>query len=153
MIYIVVISIVLLMIYIGIYPSISILLDNKETTKEIEFDSKRHIVNTIAFWGPAIITFCLLFFFNEDFKSCPVIGIPLSVCAALFTGIVGMLIGYKINISNAEALDIKSRAVEEEKLKLKTGIIAGTIGTTTTMHHSKNAIKEILNPDSWKEMK
>ena len=152
---IIAISIILIMIYIGLYPSILLSLEHKKKTKEVKFNIYRHIINTLSFWIPAIITFCLMFFLIEDFRRCPLLGIPISFVSSLTVGTIGMLIGYKVNIKKAEELELApdSKSVQEEKLKLKTGIAASALGSISVLRHTKNNIKDITNVDGWKEFK
>ena len=146
---------VCILIYIGIYPSISRSLGITKKTKEDSFEISRHIVNTLSFWIPSITVFCLVFFLVKDFKRVPLIGVPISLIPALFAGGIGLIIGNHINIDKADTLEIPpdNPMVQNEKMKEKIGIFSMFTAGISSYQHTKKAVKDITNVDSWKEFK
>ena len=122
---------------------------------QIDFDKERHITNILAFFIPFVIVFLLVFFGVKSFRELWFIGIPVSLIPAGFAGIIGSIIGYSINISNAKeyGLPDDDPRVQSEHLKRKVAIASGAISTVATTRHAKRAVKDFANVDSWKEFK
>lgn len=124
---------------------------HKLFTKYNQFDENRHVVNSFAYIFPFVITFVIVVLSYD----CPYVNIVIALFAGMLAAMIGSLIGYAINVSNASSLEIdeSSQAVVEERNKFT----AGTITTGTTMLYvakkTKDGIKEVADPDSWKEMK
>ena len=118
--------------------------------KRENYDRERHKVNTIAFMVPFSIIFilCCILFNN-------IIATPLSLLFGLIAGFIGMIIGYSINIKKAEEYCISpdDPRVKDEIAKRRTAIIAGITSSAIVGNHAKNAIKGVVNVDSWSEMK
>ena len=117
------------------------------------FNYERHKVNLIAFFLPFTITFTLVtavLWKRWWFLSL----LPSSLLAFLFA-YFGMMIGYKVNLSNAELYGLSNSdpGVEAEKLKYKAGIFGGVIAAGKSIHDTKSAVKDITNVDGWKEFK
>ena len=114
------------------------------------YNKTRHKVNTIAFLIPFLFTlviFCLIF--ND------IMFFPVALLFALIVGYIGMMIGYKINVDDAKnyELDANDPNVIDEKRKLTSSAIGGTIAAGSIIHNTKKAVKDITNVDSWKELK
>lgn len=122
---------------------------------QLDFDKERHITNILAFFIPFIIVFLLVFFGVRSFREMWFIGIPVSLIPAGFAGIIGSVIGYSINISNAKEYGLPDNdpRVQSEHLKRKVAIASGAISTVATTRHTKRAVKDFANVDSWKEFK
>lgn len=139
-----------ILIYIGIYPSISAYLNcGYKKTKEEEFEISRHIINTLSFWIPSLTIYFMLHFFIKG------IGWFIPLFPSAFIGMVGLVIGNNINIYNADALEISddSPLVEDEKLKRKIGVVSIFTSGFSIFRHMRQNIKNVMNVDSWKEMK
>lgn len=119
------------------------------------FNRERHLVNIAAFFIPFTTVFLIVFFSVRIFKNLWFIGIPVSLIPATFAGIIGSIIGYSINVSNAKEYGLSNNdpRVQSEKLKQKVAIASGIVSTVTTTRHTKQAIKDFANVDSWKEFK
>ena len=145
-----VILVIFLCIYIGVYPSISTHLScSNEKTKEEEFEISRHIINTFSFWIPAIIIYLILIIVVKG------IGYFIPILPSAFAGMIGLIIGNSINISNADSLELPedSPLVENEKLKRNIGVLSIFTSCFSMYRRTKQNIKDVANVDSWKEMK
>lgn len=123
-----------------------------KTKKEREsFNNERHKVNVLAVFIPFITVFFIVFI-KVGF---PLFGVPLGLLAGGFAGYIGMIIGYNINISNAKYYCIPDDdpRVIDEKRKRAVGIASGIASGISIGRHAKSNAKELLEPDSWKEMK
>ena len=125
-----------------------------ECQKRIKnYDYERHKVNIIAFFAPFLSVFAIVSVLL--WKPLWFIGMYIALFFAFIAGGIGMIIGYRINISNAKFYgmsDLDPR-VQAERTKLGVGI-TGTIGAAGyTAHSAKKAIKDITNVDGWKEFK
>ena len=120
-----------------------------------DFNKERHLINFTAFFIPFTIVFLIVFFSVRIFKNLWFIGIPVSLIPAIFAGIIGSIIGYSINISNAKEYGLSDNdpRVQSEKLKQKVAIASGAVSTITTTRHTKQAIKDFANVYSRKEFK
>ena len=119
------------------------------------FDAERHKINVLAFFIPFISVFCLVLFGVKDFIELWFIGVPVSLCVALFAGWIGMMAGYSINISNAKVygLDDDNPSVMKEKVKRGVGFASGGAAGVSMYRNLKKNFKDITNVDGWKEMK
>ena len=119
------------------------------------FNKERHLINFAAFFIPFVIVFSLVFFSVKTFRHLWFMGIPISLIPALFAGIIGSIIGYSINISNAKGYGLSDNdpRVQSERLKRKVAIASGAVSAVATTRHTKQAIKDFANVDSWKEFK
>ena len=117
------------------------------------FNYERHKVNIIAFFLPFITVFSLVT--AALWKSLWFISLLISTFLALIVGLFGMIVGYKYNLSNAKLYGISDddKNVRAEKVKLTAGIIGAVGSAGATIHHTKKAVKDITNVDSWKEFK
>lgn len=117
------------------------------------FNTERHKVNIIAFFLPFTLTFT--FFTALLWKSWRYISLLPSAFLAFIAGHIGMIVGYKINLSNAELYGIPKDdpAVKAERIKKTSAVIGGAVAAGSIIHHTKSAVKDITNVDGWKEMK
>lgn len=108
-------------------------------------------VNLFAYLLPFVFVFIITCVAVNDIVMGPVVGLLFGLIAAL----IGTSVGHSINIDNAEEYGINKndpRVVKE--INKRRAAIAAIIGVTiTTAHHTKNAVKDVINVDSWKEMK
>lgn len=117
------------------------------------FNKERHLVNVAAFFIPFLIVFTIVFFaIGIDMWF---ISIPVALVPAGFAGIIGSIIGYSINISNAKeyGLHDSDPRVQAERTKRGVAIISGVVGAGSTIRHTKKAVKDFSNVDTWKEFK
>ena len=117
------------------------------------FNTERHLVNVAAFFIPFLIVFTIVFFaIGIDMWF---ISIPVALIPAGFAGIIGSIIGYSINISNAKeyGLHDSDPRVQAERTKRGVAIISGVVGAGSTIRHTKKAVKDFSNVDTWKEFK
>ena len=115
------------------------------------FDSECRKVNTAALWIPFFIVFFMVVgtVSNDEF----IMIFPFAIIAAMFAGLVGMGVGHKVNLERAKEYNIDNdrTAYERKELMLtKAGLLFTTV---STLHHAKKNLKDIVNVDSWKEMK
>lgn len=113
------------------------------------FNVIRHVVNIIFILTP----FGLVM--KKILKIDNILIIPLGLLLSLTVSYIGSLIGNTININLADSCGISDTdpMIAKEKFKRQTGIYAGLISCFSIFHHSKKAIKEIADVDSWKELK
>lgn len=78
---------------------------------------------------------------------------PIALFLALGAAIIGMGAGHKKNLNKAEKYDIHNARTAYERKELNTLIVGGAASGLHLMHHAKKNLKEISNPDGWKEMK
>lgn len=80
---------------------------------------------------------------------------PIGLLIALILAYIGSLMGNTININYAEQCGLADTdcRVAEEKFKRRTGIYAGVFSAFSIFRHTKKSVKDIANPESWKEMK
>lgn len=118
-----------------------------------DFDKERHCRNTVYFLLPFFTVFGLSVKYLWDEWS--IIGPMLSLLLALFASMFGMLLSNSINIAMAKKYDLPDddRRVQEEINKRKAGLFAMLFSIFYIGNKTKNAIKDISNVDSWKEMK
>ena len=128
--------------------------DHYINTKEQRenFDKERHKRNILI----PLLSFVIVFIIvlaacNSDMF----IGIPLGIFFGLLAAYIVMMIGYKVNINNAKEYCIPDNdpRVVDEKRKRAVGIASGIAAGVSIGRHAKSNTKELLNPDSWKEMK
>ncbi len=93
---------------------------------------------------------CFSVAFTEINKG--LLGLP-----CLFTGLLGVAfaecISHSTNIKYAEEINFFSDKVYKEKTALNTYTTGSAASGLYLLHHTKKSLKEISNPDSWKEMK
>ena len=116
------------------------------------FDKERRKVNILAPLLSFIIAFILVF---AICKGDVLFGLPFGFIFGCLAAYLGTLLGYKINLSNAKDCCIQDNdpRVIDEKRKRAVGIAAGVVSGISIGRHAKSNAKELLNPDSWKEMK
>ena len=127
---------------------------NIECQKHIKnFNYERHKVNIIAFFAPFLSVFTIVTIWL--WKPLWFISLFISTFLALIAGSIGMIIGYKINLSNAKLYGMSDcdPRVQAEKTKLGVGIASSIGAAGYTAHSAKNAVKDITNVDGWKEFK
>ena len=107
--------------------------------------------NLKSFFIPFTITFVVLgCLFGWD-----IIFMIIPLTIALSVAFIFMMIGYSRNVRRAKEYGIPDDdvTVQEEKLKIKTGVAAGVVGAVRDYKNIKDGVDYIGNPDSWKEMK
>lgn len=115
------------------------------------FNDERHTRNVLCFILPFFITFILICACLGDFA----LGAPIALVIALFTAMIGSIIGNSINISKAKeyCIDDDDPRLQSEKIKLDIGITSTILTGYSIGRHTKQSGKDLLNVDSWKEMK
>lgn len=115
------------------------------------YDKERHKINTLSF----VIPFLSIFFITCAATNNIIFGIPLGLLFGLSGALIGMSIGYSINIKKANEYGMPHNdpRVVQEINKRRASILAIIGVTITTAHHTKNAVKDVINVESWKEMK
>lgn len=121
--------------------------------KGTDYDKERHCRNTIYFLIPFIVVFGLSI--KPLWDEWLIVAIPFALILSLLASMVGMLIGYTVNISRAKSYDIPNNdpRVQNERNKRTGGIIATITSLFCIGHHVKKNVKELADVDSWKEMK
>lgn len=125
----------------------------KKEFKLGDYNKERHIVNVCTFFVPLIVTFVLFFMLFDDMIW--IFRVPIALLLGLIASTIFMIVGYNRNIKRAKDYDIPEYdpRVQAEKLKLKVGIASSVAAGVGVLHHTKNAVKEVSDPDTWKEMK
>lgn len=76
--------------------------------------------------------------------------------ASLFISAICYTVASSKNVKDAKYFDLtdaSAKRVQQEKVNAAMGAASIAAGTFATGKHIKDAVKEIRNPDSWKEMK
>lgn len=119
--------------------------------KRKNYDAERHTVNIVCAVLPTIFGLVLGFVVCKM----PIMNILISIILGSLFGFIGVMVGYKINIKHAEDYCISKDdpRLLDEKRKRAVGIAAGAISGVAISKHAKQAAKDFLNVDSWKELK
>jgi len=115
------------------------------------FNDERHTRDMLWFILPFFITFILVCVCLGDFT----LGAPIALVIALFASMIGSIIGNCINISKAKeyCMDDDDPRLQSEKIKRDVGITSTILTGYSAGKHVKQSGKDLLNVDSWKEMK
>lgn len=126
---------------------------SKKKFKLGDFNKERHRVNACAFFIPFTVSLilCFMLFYDGGLLFGLLLGLPISLTVSM----ICMLIGYKHNIERAKDYGFTQEhpIVQEEELKFKAGVASCVTAAVHIAHHTKKAVKEVADPDSWKEMK
>ena len=124
----------------------------KSTEKKREnFDDERHTRNVIWFMVPLFTVFILVCVGLGDFA----IGAPIALVLGLFAAMIGSIISNSINISKAKeyCIDEDDPRLQSEKTKRNIAVTSTIISGYSIGKHTKQSTKNLLNVESWKEMK
>ena len=117
------------------------------------YNRERHLINLAGFFVPFIAVFGIILFLSgtDDL----LFTIPLGLIPAGIAGTIGGMIATSINISNAKEYGLSEYdpRVQAEVTKLRAGLISSAVGTYSTVRHTKQAIKDFANVETWKEFK
>lgn len=113
------------------------------------FNVIRHIVNMLFILTP------LGLIMKKTLKVDNILLLPFGLLSSLILSYIGSLAGNTVNIHLAEkcGIDENDSAVVKEKFKRSSGIYAGIFSIFSTLNHTKKAVKDIADVDSWKELK
>ena len=115
------------------------------------FEKDRHKINILCSLVPCLIGIAVGFLvFNI-----PILNVLFAIVFGSLFGLLGSMLGNKINIESANSIGIPDDdpRVVDEKRKRAVGIAASAISGVAISKHAKQAAKDFLNVDSWKELK
>ena len=117
--------------------------------KRDNYDKER---KNISLWS-FLISFLISFMISAGAFN-DVILLPVALLIGILFGTIGLAVGHSINLSNAKDYCIPDNdpRVQDEKHKLDAAAIALIVESASMINHSKNAVKNVTNVDSWKEM-
>lgn len=120
----------------------------------VDYDEERKKRNVYAAVIPFLITFLAIIFGAKGFRE-HINGIVLALIASLVVALISMIVGHSTNIEKAKEYGIPDNdpSVTIEKLRRDLGVTSGIVSGITIGKHTKNAVKDIMNVDSWKELK
>lgn len=115
------------------------------------YDKECHKRNVICWIVPFIVAFTItMCCFGWYF-----LGIPFALLAGLFASLIGGSIGSCINVKNGRkyCMSESDPRLKREKLNQKVAIASTIAAGYSIGKNTKQAAKDIVNVDSWKEMK
>lgn len=121
------------------------------STQRENYNEECHKRNILYWLIPFIIVFVIVMCIFDWF----ILGIPIALIAGLVAAVIGSLIANSINIKRGEDyhVDEFDTRFQQEKLNKKIGIASSIAAGYSIGKNTKRATKDLLNVDSWKEMK
>lgn len=118
------------------------------------FDTSSKVTNVACFLIP--FTICIAVIMSKpDASALWFIYLPVAVLVACFFSFISMMLGYSLNISRGKRKGLPESDIrlQNERAKRNIGAVSGAVAGASVYRHTKKAVKDIANVDSWKELK